>query len=305
MATYTIIGGDQKPYSSVTADDIRRWIADSRLNEQSLAKEENDTEWRPLSAFPEFADMFAAPAATAPSPAPAKAASPDWQERDYDLDIGGCIGRGWELVKNNFWPVVGVNALVMLITVVINQIIGLFTQPVIKTMVVQHQFSARGIFIVLMVTIISAPIYAIFMAGLFKYFLKMIRGENAQIGDAFSGFGPSIGQLILLGLVMNSLVMIGCVLCLIPGVYLSVAWYFAIPLVIDRRMNFWEAMESSRKLVTKHWFLVFAFLLVIGLLAAAGVIACCIGIFVTMPIFFASIMYAYETIFSGSIPKGR
>ena len=305
MALYTIIGGDQKPYSSVTADDIRRWIADGRLNEQSLAKEENDTEWRPLSAFPEFADMFAAPAATAPSPAPAKAASPDWQERDYDLDIGGCIGRGWELVKNNFWPVVGVNALVMLITVVINQIIGLFTQPVIKTMVVQHQFSARGIFIVLMVTIISAPIYAIFMAGLFKYFLKMIREENAQIGDAFSGFGPSIGQLILLGLVMNSLVMIGCVLCLIPGVYLSVAWYFAIPLVIDRRMNFWEAMESSRKLVTKHWFLVFAFLLVIGLLAAAGVIACCIGIFVTMPIFFASIMYAYETIFSGSIPKGR
>ena len=305
MATYTIIGGDQKPYSSVTADDIRRWIADSRLNEQSLAKEENDTEWRPLSAFPEFADMFAAPAATAPSPAPAMAASPDWQERDYDLDIGGCIGRGWELVKNNFWPVVGVNALVMLITVVINQIIGLFTRPVINAMVVQHQFSARGIFIVLMVTIISAPIYAIFMAGLFKYFLKMIREENAQIGDAFSGFGPSIGQLILLGLVMNSLVMIGCVLCLIPGVYLSVAWYFAIPLVIDRRMNFWEAMESSRKLVTKHWFLVFAFLLVIGLLAAAGVIACCIGIFVTMPIFFASIMYAYETIFSGSIPKGR
>lgn len=305
MATYTIIGGDQKPYSSVTADDIRRWIADSRLNEQSLAKEENDTEWRPLSAFPEFADMFAAPAATAPSPAPAMAASPDWQERDYDLDIGGCIGRGWELVKNNFWPVVGVSALVMLITVVINQIIGLFTRPVINAMVVQHQFSARGIFIVLMVTIISAPIYAIFMAGLFKYFLKMIREENAQIGDAFSGFGPSIGQLILLGLVMHSLVMIGCVLCLIPGVYLSVAWYFAIPLVIDRRMNFWEAMESSRKLVTKHWFLVFAFLLVIGLLAAAGVIACCIGIFVTMPIFFASIMYAYETIFSGSIPKGR
>jgi uncharacterized membrane protein len=70
-------------------------------------------------------------------------------------------------------------------------------------------------------------------------------------------------------------------------------------------MNFWEAMESSRKLVTKHWFLVFAFLLVIGLLAAAGVIACCIGIFVTMPIFFASIMYAYETIFSGSNPQGR
>jgi hypothetical protein len=66
MATYTIIGGDQKPYSSVTADDIRRWIADSRLNGQSLAKEEHDTEWRPLSAFPEFADALAGSSAPPP-----------------------------------------------------------------------------------------------------------------------------------------------------------------------------------------------------------------------------------------------
>ena len=54
MATYTIIGGDQKEYGSVTTDDLRRWIADGRLNAQSLAKEEHDTEWRPLSAFPDL-----------------------------------------------------------------------------------------------------------------------------------------------------------------------------------------------------------------------------------------------------------
>ena len=60
MATYTIIGGDQKQYGSVTADDIRRWIAEGRLNAQSLVREENDTEWRPLSEFPEFADALAA-----------------------------------------------------------------------------------------------------------------------------------------------------------------------------------------------------------------------------------------------------
>jgi len=61
MATYTIIGGDQKQYGSVTADDLRKWIADGRLNAQSLAKEEGDTEFRPLSAFPEFGGALAAP----------------------------------------------------------------------------------------------------------------------------------------------------------------------------------------------------------------------------------------------------
>jgi hypothetical protein len=66
MAIYTIIGGDQKPYGSVTADNIRQWIADGRLNAESLAREENDTEWRPLSAFPEFADALAIGSAPPP-----------------------------------------------------------------------------------------------------------------------------------------------------------------------------------------------------------------------------------------------
>jgi hypothetical protein len=79
MATYTVIGNDQKQYDLVTVDDIRRWIADGRLNTQSLMREESDTEFRPLSTFPEFADAFAAKAATMgvlpPLPTAAPAAS--------------------------------------------------------------------------------------------------------------------------------------------------------------------------------------------------------------------------------------
>ena len=32
MATYTIIGGDQKEYGPVTGDDLRQWMAEGRLN---------------------------------------------------------------------------------------------------------------------------------------------------------------------------------------------------------------------------------------------------------------------------------
>ena len=60
MATYTIIGGDGKEYGSVTADDLRKWIAEGRLNAQSLAKAQGEAAFRPLSAFPEFADIFQA-----------------------------------------------------------------------------------------------------------------------------------------------------------------------------------------------------------------------------------------------------
>ena len=75
MATYTVIGSDQKQYGLVTTDDIRRWVADGRLNAQSLMREESDTEFRPLSAFPEFADAFAAKASTPIAPPPLLAAT--------------------------------------------------------------------------------------------------------------------------------------------------------------------------------------------------------------------------------------
>lgn len=66
MATYTIIGSDGKEYASVLGDDLRRWIAESRLNAQTLAKAEGDAEFRPLSTFPEFADAFVPQAAPLP-----------------------------------------------------------------------------------------------------------------------------------------------------------------------------------------------------------------------------------------------
>ena len=34
MANYTIIGGDTKEYGPISADDVRQWISEGRLNAQ-------------------------------------------------------------------------------------------------------------------------------------------------------------------------------------------------------------------------------------------------------------------------------
>jgi prepilin-type processing-associated H-X9-DG protein len=78
MATYTIIGGDQKQYPLVTEDNLRSWIAEGRLSERSLIKAEGDAEFRPLADFPEFADALAARLApeAAPPASSTEAAGP-------------------------------------------------------------------------------------------------------------------------------------------------------------------------------------------------------------------------------------
>jgi hypothetical protein len=292
---YFIIGGDGKQYGPISGEDLRKWISEGRLNAQSQAAPEGGAAWQPLSAFPEFADLFA----SAPRAGASSSVSPDdLTAGDYELDIGACISRGWELVKNNFWPAVGVSALIFILIIAFGQLIGLITNPIVQGMVRRQQFSPGGILIVVLANVLAAPVNIILMAGLMKYFLNLVRGESATVGDAFSGFGPMIGQLFLLGLVSNLLALIGYVLCIIPGIFLQVAWLFALPLVVDRQMNFWAAMELSQKMVCKHWFLVFAFFIVYALVVLAGLIVCCIGIFVTIPIGLAAWMYAYETIFS-------
>ncbi len=293
---YKIIGGDQKPYGPITAEQLREWYREGRVNAQTAVLVEGTAQWTTLSALPEFADLFGVTVAEALPGAITAMAPETILGRDYNLDIGDCISRAWELVKANFWPVLGVSLLIYIVIIVLNQILGLFTRPIMNDMILNQQVSPQGIAIVFGLSILFAPVSFIFTAGLFKYYLRLIRGEEATVADAFSGFKHAL-QLALLAWVANLLVWVGLCFCILPGIYLSIAWYFSIPLVIDRGLGFWEAMELSRKVVSKHWFIVFAFFLVVGLLAFAGVFACCIGILVTAPIASVAMMYAYEDIF--------
>jgi type II secretory pathway pseudopilin PulG len=65
MATYTIIGGDQKEYGPISEAQLRQWIVDGRANAQSRVKAEGATEWKTLSDLPEFGG---GPTSSAPPP---------------------------------------------------------------------------------------------------------------------------------------------------------------------------------------------------------------------------------------------
>ena len=55
---YKMIGTDGRQYGPVAADQIRQWLAQNRVNAQTLVQAEGSTEWKPLISFPEFAAEF-------------------------------------------------------------------------------------------------------------------------------------------------------------------------------------------------------------------------------------------------------
>jgi hypothetical protein len=51
---YRIVGEDGKEYGPVSLDEIKRWLAEGRLNADTMVMPEGGTRWQKLSEFPEL-----------------------------------------------------------------------------------------------------------------------------------------------------------------------------------------------------------------------------------------------------------
>jgi hypothetical protein len=70
---YYIQGADQKEYGPVSADQLRQWISENRLNRFSPARADGESLWKTLGDFPEFAEVLVGatpPASEAPPTEP-------------------------------------------------------------------------------------------------------------------------------------------------------------------------------------------------------------------------------------------
>lgn len=239
MANYTIIGGDNKEYGPVTEAELRQWIAEGRLNAQSRAKAESDAEFRALAQFPEFAEALRpqAPGIIAPPGGGTGGDVEDWQAevlaRDPELKLGECLAAGWSFL--------GANAGFLAGAAFLTAVMHLVLMVIVTT-------------IPLLGTIVMLCLIGVVMGGFYLACLRRLRGQPVSPAEVFSGFREAFVPLLLTGLVSGLLAELGFCCLLLPGIYLSVAWFFALPLVADKKIFFWAGMELSRKVVTRVWF---------------------------------------------------
>ena len=230
---YKLIGGDQKEYGPVTAQELRRWIAEGRLNGASLIQPDGSADWKPLAGFPEFAEALRlqSGASSLNTATAAGADAAKWESQlamePPELPVFHCLAKGWELLRDNF---------------------GLFFAATFLVWAVGLCEMVPG------VGIIAWLLQGVFYGGLSLVILRRIRGGPAAVGDVFAGFRVGFPQLLLAGFLSSLLARLGVLFCLLPGLYLFVAWTFCVPLVADRGLEFWPAMELSRKVVTRVWF---------------------------------------------------
>lgn len=110
------------------------------------------------------------------------------------------------------------------------------------------------------------PLIVPLSTGLLMLSIKRAGGLNAGLSE-LGAYYRYLPKLVLVSIISALLVYLGFALLIFPGIYLTVAYAFAIPLMIDKGLSPWQSLEAARKSVTHHWFAVFGAMLVVYLLA--------------------------------------
>lgn len=310
MTWYYAVDGAQK--GPITDDQFQALVASGYIKSDTLVWRSGMADWKTWgevvgSTVPAAAEVPAAavrPAADANETGPFDAEAFLGALRDrggYPVRIDAALSRGWDVLKGNFWPVVGITLLIFLIQGSMSQI------PCVGPI--------ASLFL-------SGPL----MGGLYYYFLLQVRGQPATINEAFAGFKqPKFVSLMVTGLLVTliqtvvALVLVLPLLfavgfnpqnpdvvpplfflwlpvALIPAIYLNLVWYPVFLIVMDTGLSLWSAMELSRKVVQMRFWSWLLLMVVLGLVGLAGVLALCIGLLVTMPLVVAAFAAVWDDV---------
>lgn len=324
-----------KQAGPVTEEELKALYGNGTISANTLIWRQGMANWTPLSvALPEWvapaqpvAETAGLPPSFAVEPVSTPTVPDNWISEeellagDYPVDIGGCISRGWDTFFKNPWTLLGGSLLawVLLMAGAMVPVLGIFAQfvlygPLIGGMFLLYLrqirtgttdvgliFSAFGPRFVqhmlaylvqtLIMFALSLPLAGLVFGVVMT--LGLTAPNRTNLNEIWGAVGVgSITLLVIVGFIVWA-----------ASMALMLLWYFTVPLVADKGYDFWPAMQLSRKMVAKHFWWFLLFFLVLGLVSMLGMLACLIGLFVSLPVVFAALSHWYENIFGRLRPK--
>lgn len=220
--------------------------------------------------------------------------------RGYDFSISDVIGEAWQRVKGTKGIIIGGFLIfyiaMFLVTFILGFVLGMFG--------LMNESSPGSMMVgQLIISLLGSAATYPFLAGINMVGIRRAADQPVSFNEMFSHFGRFV-PLLLTGLLMMVLVYVGLLLLVLPGIYLSVAYMLAIPLAVERGLSPWQALETSRKAISQHWFKAFGLFLVLGLIMGVSALALGIGLIWTIPLFVIAIGVLYRIIF-GVLPPAN
>jgi len=184
---------------------------------------------------------------------------------------GEAYGAAWQIMGKYFLVLLAVSILYGIIsgpTAMVNRNISDFQWSLIPMVLFGIGF---GVFI-------AAPIgYSTDWV-----FLKAVRGEPIDVRDMFAVFQKNYWNAVAGNLVVGLIIGLGFVLLIVPGIILACRLAFVRYLIIDREMDFSDAISKSWEMTKGYGVQIFVMGLLAFVTAILGLIALIVGIVVSI-----------------------
>lgn len=211
---------------------------------------------------------------------------------DYQFSIGATLGEAWARTRGAKGTIAIAGLIYFAILLGAGLTLGFI--GAFGALTGGDAAAAAGFELVsqLVTTAISMPMAAGFAV------IGIQRSVDAPIsaGTVLRYF-PKILPLLVLTILMYALIAIGFVLLIIPGIYLLVAYYLAVPLLVEKNLGPWRALEASRQAIGKRWFAICGLFLLLALLNVATIFTLFIGMIWTLPMTVIAIGILYRNMF--------
>jgi len=121
---------------------------------------------------------------------------------------------------------------------------------------------------------------------------KKLQGQKIELGDLFQGFQFFLPTLKA-HIVLTILIFFALLLFIIPGLIVAAMYNFTYLFIVDKKLDYREAMRASAAVVRQDYLGYTLFIVALGLLNLAGLLCFVVGLLVTVPITMAAITVAY------------
>ena len=184
--------------------------------------------------------------------------------KSAQANVGSWIGRAWQIVMADLTGF-------MLLGLIYLAIVAVASSTVIGAFLVTGPLSV----------------------GFFLIIFNKMRGKPINIGDIAKGFDFFL-PAVLSGLLISTFTSIGFVFCIVPGFIVAALYLLTPAFILEKKLDFWQAMEASRRTASGHIFELVVFVLLLGVINLLGVLACVVGLLVTVPLSFVAVALAYD-----------
>lgn len=218
-------------------------------------------------------------------------------------DLGSALSYGWKKFQENGAQLV-IAGLIVFVGIGIAYGIGFVIMGILTSDPSCELTSAgtldcddgSGLIVSLFAGAIIAALVFLAMsvvgAGLIRGALGITEGKPFQVGEVFKT--DKIGPVIITSLLIAAGVFVGYLLCFLPGIAFAIASSYSLYYVIDRDMAPMDAIKASITLVKDNLGNALIWAIVGYLVAAAGAIACGVGVLVTYPLVLIGTAYTYK-----------